>query len=104
MTILWLPVFRMDMSSLSQEHCQIINSIFSQPLTGNAYSSLPPVLWIECTMNKDSKLKTGWKSLLKNEIGLHIHVRNTNNIGTMKHFLKNDTNAIKSKLKNTKIM
>ena len=32
----WLPVFSMEMSSLSEEHCQ--------SLTGNIYSSLPPDL------------------------------------------------------------
>ena len=47
------------MSSLLQEHCQLIKEIFSQLLTGNTYSSLPPDLWIECTMNKGSKLKAG---------------------------------------------
>ena len=48
-------------------------------------------------MNKGSKLKTGWKRLLKNEIGLHIYMKNTNNISTVKHFLKNDINVVKSK-------
>ena len=43
----WLPVFRMEMSSLSQEHCQLIKEIFSQSLARNAYSSLIPDLWIE---------------------------------------------------------
>ena len=95
----WLPVFWMEMSSLSQEHCQLIKEIFSQSLTGNAYSSLPPDLWIECTMNKGSKLKAGWKRLLKNEIGLHIHVRNTKNISTVKIFLENHITTIKSKNK-----
>ena len=89
----------MEMSSLPQEHCQLIKEIFSQSLTGNAYSSLSPDLWIECTMSKDSKLKAGWKRLLKNEIGLHIHVRNTNNISIVKHFLENHINPIKSKNK-----
>ena len=95
----WLPVFWMDMSSLSKEHCQLIKEIFFRSLTGNAYSSLVPDLWIECTINKGSKLKEGWKNLLKNEIGLHIHGRNTNNISTVKHFLGNHINAIKSKNK-----
>ena len=95
----WLPVFYMEMSSLSQEHCQLIKEIFSQSLIGNAYSSFPPERWIECTMNKSSKLKAGWKRLLKNEIGLHIYVRNTNNISTTKHFLENHINAIRSKKK-----
>ena len=31
----WLPVFWMEMSSLSQEHCQLIKEIFSQSLTRN---------------------------------------------------------------------
>ena len=87
------------MSSLSQEHYQLIKEIFSQSLTGNAYSSFPPGRWIECIMNKSSKLKAGWKRLLKNKIGLHIYVRNTNNISTMKYFLENHINAIRSKNK-----
>ena len=89
----------MEMSSLSQEHCQLIKEIFSQSLTGNVYSSLPPDLWIDCTMNKDSNLKAGWKRLLKSEIGLHIHLRNTNNISKVKHFFENHINPIKSKNK-----
>ena len=44
-------------------------------------------------------MKAWWNRLLKNEIGLHIHVRNTNNITTVKHFLENYINAIKSKNK-----
>ena len=40
-----LPVFWMEMSSLSRECCQLIKEIFSQSLTGKAYSSLPPDLW-----------------------------------------------------------
>ena len=95
----WLPVFWMEMPSLSQEHCQLIKEIFSQSLIGKVYSSLPPDLWIECTMNKGSKLKAGWKRLLKNEIGIHLHMKNTNNINAGKHFLENYKNAIKSKNK-----
>ena len=72
---------------------------FSQSLTRNTYFPLPPDLWIECTMNKDSKWKAGWKRLLKNETDLYIHVRNTNNISTVKIFLENHINAIKSKNK-----
>ena len=96
-----LRMFWMEMSSLSQKHCQLMKEIFysSQSFTGNAYSSLPPDLCIECTTNKGSKLKVGCKRLLKNEIGLHIHVRSTNNISTMKIFLENHINTIKSKNK-----
>ena len=62
----------MEMSSLPQEHCQLIKEIFSQLLTGNTYSSLPPDLWIECTMNKGSKLKAGWK-IQREEYRQHQH-------------------------------
>ena len=50
-------------------------------------------------MNKGSKLEIGRKRLLKNQIGLHICVRKTNNISTVKHFLENDIDVIKSKNK-----
>ena len=96
----WLPVFSMEMFSLSQEHCQLIKQFFSLSFTGNTYYSLPLELWVRCTMNKGSKLKTGWKRLLKNEIGFHIDVSNTNiSISTVKYFLENQTNTIKSKNK-----
>ena len=57
----------------------------------------PPDLWIECTMNKGSKMKAGWKRLLKNEIGLHVHVKNANNISTVRHFLENQLDSIRAK-------
>ena len=43
---LWLPVFWLEMSSLPEEHEELISEIFSQSLTGNLYSSQPPDLWI----------------------------------------------------------
>ena len=52
----WLPVFWLEMSSLPEEHEELISEIFSQSLTGNSYSSQPPDLWVECTMNKGSKI------------------------------------------------
>ena len=49
------------MSSLSQEHCQLIKEIFSQSLTENGYSSLPLDHWIECSMNKVQSWRQGEK-------------------------------------------
>ena len=92
----WLPVFWLEMSSLPEEHEELISEIFSQSLTGNSYSSQPPDLWIECTMDKGSKMKTGWKRLLKNEIGIHVHVKNANNVSTVRHFLENQLRLHKS--------
>ena len=65
-------------------------------MNGNANSFLPLDLWIECTMYKgESRVK----GLLKNEIVLHIHVRNTSNISAVKYFLENHVNVIRSKNK-----
>ena len=95
----WLPVFWLEMSSLPEEHEELISEIFSQSLTGNrnTYSSQPADLWIGCTLNKGSKMKAGWKRLLKSEIGLHVHVKNANNISTVRHFLENQLDPIRAK-------
>ena len=42
-------------------------------------------------------MKAGLKRLLKNEIGLDVHVKNTNNINTVRHFLENKLSAIKGR-------
>ena len=55
----WLPVFWLEMSSLVDAEVKLISDVFSQSLTGNSYSSFPPDFWIECTMNKGSKMKAG---------------------------------------------
>ena len=94
----WLPVFWLEMATLQDDHTELIPEIFSQSLTGNPYSSQPPDIWIECTMNKGSKMKAGWKRLLKNEIGLNVHVKNANNISTVRHFLENQIMEMKNKI------
>ena len=42
-------------------------------------------------------MKAGWKRLLKNEIRLHVHVKNANNISTIRHFLENHLSAMKGR-------
>jgi hypothetical protein len=37
-------------------------------------------MWIECTMNKVSKMKSGWLSILHNEKQLLVHSSNVNNV------------------------
>ena len=37
-------------------------------------------MWIECTMNKGNKMKSGWLSILQNEKQLLVHSRNVNNV------------------------
>ena len=38
-------------------------------------------------MNRGSKLKAGWKYLLKNEKGLMVHIRNVNNVNLVRNSL-----------------
>lgn len=68
------------MKKLSSEHTKMMSDIFAQSMTTNPYSAQPPDVWIECTMNKGSKLKSGWKRLLKSKKGLLVHIRNTNKV------------------------
>ena len=93
----WLPVFWLDMVTLSDEHTEYMSEIFAQSMTGNAYSAMPPDMWIECTMNKNSKLKAGWKRLLKNERGLMIHIKNMNNVNIVRNTLVNMIGQLKRK-------
>ncbi|KAL8563863.1 hypothetical protein ACOMHN_034242 [Nucella lapillus] len=41
-------------------------------------------MWIECTMNKGSKMKSGWLSILQNEKQLLVHSRNVNNVARIR--------------------
>ena len=64
----WLVEFWVEMSTLPPYIDSFMsNGLFTQSITGNAYSALPLDLWIEMTTNKGSKMKAGWKSILKNE-------------------------------------
>ena len=57
---------------------------FAQSITGNPYSNMAWCMWIETTMNKGSKLKSGWLSVLKNEKQVLVHSRNVNNIARIR--------------------
>ena len=54
-------------------------------MTGNPFSGLSLDMIIEVTMNKGSKLKSGWLSILKNEKQLLVHSRNCNNISRIRN-------------------
>ena len=43
------------------------DGMFAQSMTGNPYSCVALDIWIESTMNKGSKLKSGWLAILNNE-------------------------------------
>ena len=61
--------------------------LFAQSMTGKPYSCLPLDLWIEMTMNKGSKMKAGWKSILKNEKMLFTHTRTVDSVNRVRRSL-----------------
>ena len=77
----WLPHFWAMLSSLPTEQTQFFSSHFAQSMTGKPYSSIAWDMWIEMTMNKGSKMKAGWLSILRNEKQLMVDTRNVNNLG-----------------------
>jgi hypothetical protein len=88
----WLPHFWAMLSSLLPEQTQFFSSNFAQSITGNAYSSIPWDMWIEMTMNKGSKLKAGWLSIVRNENQLMTDIRNANNLGRVRAAVHNHVN------------
>ena len=85
------------MISLSDEQAAMMPDIFAQSMTENPYSAQPTDMWIECTMNKGSKLKSGWKRLLKSEKGLLVHIRNTNHVNVIRHVISSLFSELKCK-------
>jgi len=70
----WLPDFWAMLTYLSAEQIMFLHHTdFIQSITGNPYSIMPWDMWIECTMNKGSKMKSGWLSILQNEKQLLVH-------------------------------
>ena len=84
----WLPDYWAMLSSLSDERMAFFNIHFTQSMTGLPYSCQPLDLWIETTMNLNSKLKQGWIQLLQNEKQLFSTIRNANNVARVKSTVK----------------
>jgi len=76
----WLPDFWAMLTTLPLVQVEFLRTDFTQSITGNPYSNLAWDMWIECTMNKGSKMKSGWLSILKNEKQLLVHCRNVNQV------------------------
>jgi len=83
-----LPDYCAMLSSLSNEEMAFFNDHFSQSMTGLSYSCQSLDLWIETTMNLNSKLKEGWLQLPRNEKQLFSTTRNANNVARIKAALK----------------
>ena len=80
----WLPYFWSMLSALPANRRNFLENNFAHSLTGNPYSGQALDMLIEVTMNKGSKLKSGWLSILKNEKQLLVHSRNANNVNVIR--------------------
>ena len=101
----WLVEFWLEINTLPEEKERYMKEgLFAQSMTGKPYSCLPPDLWIEMTMNKGSKMKAGWKRILKNEKMLLTHTRTVNYVNRVRsslHALANLTEGAKCHKENT---
>ena len=80
----WLPDFWAMLTALPADQVAFLRTDFTQSITGNPYSNMVWDMWIECTMNKGSKMKSGWLSILQNEKQLLVHSRNVNNVAQIR--------------------
>ena len=80
----WLPDFKAMLTSLPTDQVAFLCTDFTQSITGNPYSNMAWDMWIECTMNKGSKMKSGWLSILQNEKQLLVHSRNVHNVALIR--------------------
>lgn len=80
-----LPDFIAVLESLPQIQADFMESgMFAHSMTGKPYSCVALDIWIESTMNKGSKLKSGWLAILKNEKQLLSNTRNVNNVNRIR--------------------
>ena len=63
----WLPDYWAMLSSLTAEQRIFFDDHFAQSMTGLPYSCQPLDIWIETTINLNSKLKQGWLQIFQNE-------------------------------------
>ena len=80
----YLPDFTAVLDTLPVDQTAFMDSgLFAQSMTGKPYSCVALDIWIESTMNKGSKLKSGWLSILNNEKQLLSNTRNVNNVNRL---------------------
>lgn len=88
-----LPDFIAVLETLSAEQAAFMeDGMFAQSMTGNPYSCVALDIWIESTMNKGSKLKSGWLAILNNEKQLLSNTRNVNNINRVRRAVHHHAN------------
>ena len=88
-----LPDFIAVLDTLPVEQTAFMkDGMFAQSMTGNPYSCVALDIWIESTMNKGSKLKSGWLAILNNEKQLLSNTRNVNNINRVRRAVHHQAN------------
>ena len=97
----WLPYFWSVLSNLPEDQRGFLEENYAYSLTGNSYSGMSLDMIIEVTMNKGSKLKSGWLSILKNEKQLLVHSRNCNNIARIRDTIHHHIGSKKGAYKHT---
>ena len=101
----WLVEYWLEVSSLPDEKEKYMREgLFAQSTMGKPYSCIPLDLWIEMTMNKGSKMKAGWKNILKNEKMLFTHTRTVHSVGRVRsslHSLADITDSSKDHKENS---
>ena len=80
-----LPYSWSVLTNLPRDQESFLEEKYAHSLGGNPYSGMFLDMIIEVTMNKDSKLKSGWLSILKNEKQLMVHSINCNNIACIRN-------------------
>ena len=88
----YLSDFWAMLSTLPETQKAWFNQNFAQSMSGLPYSCMPLDMWIETTMNLNSKLKQGWLHLLQNEKQLFSTTRSANNIARIKSALNKSFN------------
>ena len=95
----YLPDYWAMISKLPSDRKKYLSTHFAQSMTGSPYSCQPMDLWIETTMNLNSKLKQGWLHLLHNDKQLFTTTRNANNIARIKQNMKSYLNSARKNRK-----
>eukprot|EP00794_Sanderia_malayensis_P006688 gene6688-7444_t len=88
MTLYWA-----DMMNLTDEQREFMkNGMFCASISGRPFSGLPFDQWKEMTMNKGSKMKSGWVGFTKNESMLYTHTETISKIESTRQALHAATN------------
>ena len=96
-----LPYFWSVLTNIPRDRERFLEENYAHSFTGSPYSGMSLDMIIKVTMNKGSKLKSGWLSILKNEKQLLVHSGNCDNIACICNAVDRHTGAKKGVYKHT---